>query len=226
MDVATDPGGAPSTAGHRDESTALLVVDLQPTFCEGGELPVAGGNAVAGAVADWLAVARHRYAVVVTSQDWHLDPGPHFSDTPDFVDSWPAHGIAGTANAELHPAISALATDPTVVAIRKGQHAAAYSAFDGTTEAGESLAAVLARHQVTAVHVVGLAASHCVAETAIDAARTGLRTTILTDLTAGVTEELTTAAYERARAAEVELRPSGRALTRPLASRTDAEARN
>lgn len=205
-------GARPAGSRHEAQRTALLVVDLQPTFCEGGELPVTGGHAVASAVAEWLATARHRYDLVVTSQDWHVDPGPHFSDAPDFVDSWPAHGIAGTPNAELHPAIAQLATDPAVVTIRKGRNAAAYSAFDGTTEAGDGLAAVLARHRITAVHVVGLAASHCVAETAIDAAHAGLRATILTDLTAGVSQQLTEAAYDRARAAGVRLATSTQLL--------------
>jgi nicotinamidase/pyrazinamidase len=101
---------------------ALIVVDLQATFCEGGELPVTGGNAVAEKVAEFAAAHRGDYRLIVTTQDWHIDPGDHFSDQPDFIDSWPPHGLAGTANAELHPALAGLAAD---AAIKKGQHAAA-----------------------------------------------------------------------------------------------------
>ena len=87
---------------------ALIIVDVQPTFCEGGELPVEGGNAVARRVAEHVAAHRGDYALVATTQDWHIDPGAHFSDEPDFVDTWPRHGVAGTPGAMLHPALDAL----------------------------------------------------------------------------------------------------------------------
>src|SRR5690349_13828005 len=85
---------------------ALLIVDVQPTFCEGGELPVAGGNGVAARIAEYLRQHRGDYDLTITSQDWHLDPGRHFSDHPDFVDTWPPHGVVGSPNAELHPAVA------------------------------------------------------------------------------------------------------------------------
>ena len=87
---------------------ALIVVDVQPTFCEGGELGVQGGNAVAERIADYVNAHRSEYAYIATTQDWHIEPGTHWSEHPDFVDTWPVHGKAGTANAELHPAIAAL----------------------------------------------------------------------------------------------------------------------
>ncbi len=165
---------------------ALLVVDVQPTFCEGGALPVAGGNAVAQAIADYAAAHRDRYDLVVTTQDWHVDPGTHFSATPDFVDTWPPHGVAGTAEAELHPALADLAPDASV---RKGAHQAAYSGFEGTDDAGRDLAAILAAAEIEAVDVVGIAESHCVRATALDALEAGLSTRVLTDLTVPVTPE-------------------------------------
>ncbi len=85
---------------------ALIVVDVQPTFCEGGELGVQGGNAVAERIADYVNEHRSEYAYIATTQDWHIEPGTHWSEHPDFVDTWPVHGKAGTANAELHPAIA------------------------------------------------------------------------------------------------------------------------
>ncbi|GCE75549.1 isochorismatase family protein [Cellulomonas biazotea] len=181
---------------------ALVVVDVQPTFCEGGALPVEGGNAVARDIAQYVADHRDRYALVVTTQDWHIEPGDHFSDTPDFVDTWPPHGVAGSAEADLHPALAAVVPEASV---KKGQYAAAYSGFEGVDGEGRGLAQILADAEVTDVDVVGLAESHCVRSTAIDAVGLGLRTRVLTDLTAPVTPELGAAAREQMRAAGAEL---------------------
>lgn len=183
-------------------TSALIIVDLQPTFCEGGELPVAGGNAVAARVAAHAATHRDDYALIVTTQDWHIDPGAHFSETPDFVDSWPPHGLAGSPGGELHPALAGLAAD---AAIKKGQHAAAYSGFEGSDAAGRTLAEILRHAGVTQVDVVGLAESHCVAATAVDAVGHGFAARVLTDLTAPVSPESGAAARERMTAAGVEL---------------------
>jgi nicotinamidase/pyrazinamidase len=193
--------GTPGSTHRR----ALLVVDVQPTFCEGGALGVEGGNAVAEAVAAFAAERRDGYVLVATTQDWHIDPGDHFSDTPDFVDTWPPHGVAGTAEADLHPALADLRPD---VSVRKGQYAAAYSGFEGVDEQGRALADLLGAAGVTDVDVVGIAESHCVLATALDAVEIGLRTRVLTDLTVPVTPEQGAAARERLAAEGVELLPS------------------
>ncbi|GMA30460.1 isochorismatase family protein [Litorihabitans aurantiacus] len=172
---------------------ALIVVDVQPTFCEGGALPVAGGNDVAEQVAAFAETRRGEYAVVATTQDWHIDPGTHFSDAPDFIDTWPPHGVAGTDEAELHPALAGLHPD---VSVRKGQYAAAYSGFEGTDEDGTPLGDLLRRAEVDAVDVVGLAESHCVLRTALDALEEGFTVRVLTDLTAPVSPEQGEAARE------------------------------
>lgn len=188
------------------ERRALLVVDVQPTFCEGGALPVAGGNAVAQAIAAYAAAHRDRYALVVTTQDWHIDPGRHFAtppEEPDYVDTWPPHGVAGTAEAELHPALADLGPDASV---KKGQYAAAYSGFEGTDGEGRTLAQLL--DGVEAVDVVGLAESHCVKETALDAVRAGMSARVLSDLTAPVTPEQGELARAQLREAGVEITPS------------------
>lgn len=170
---------------------ALIIVDVQPTFCEGGELPVPGGNDAAARIAAYL-MAHHRdYALTVTTQDWHIDPGEHFSDEPDFVDSWPPHGISGTAAAELHPALaSAVDSLHGIVRLRKGEYQAAYSGFEAADADGRALRQVLAESRIEAVDVCGLAESHCVKATALDAANFGLASTVLSDLTEPVTEEL------------------------------------
>ena len=159
---------------------ALIVVDVQPTFCEGGALAVAGGNAVAERIATHLSSHRGDYDLVVTTQDWHIDPGEHFSSEPDFIDTWPVHGVADSAEAQLHPALSGLDAD---AAVKKGQYAAAYSGFEGVDEDGRTLADILGAAGIEAVDVVGLAESHCVKDTALDAVRQGYRVRVLTDLT-------------------------------------------
>jgi nicotinamidase/pyrazinamidase len=184
------------------EVRALIVVDVQPTFCEGGELAVDGGNKVAEDVAAYVAAHRDRYDVVVTTQDWHIDPGEHFSDHPDFVDSWPPHGIAGTPNAELHPALAGLDPD---VSVKKGQYSHGYSGFEGADPDGRSLERVLRDAGVGAVDVVGLVESHCVKHTSLDAVRAGFATRVLTDLTIPVSPEQGEQAQAELTAAGVEL---------------------
>lgn len=190
------------TTPRKPTRRALLVVDVQPTFCEGGALGVEGGNAVAEAIAAYAAQNRGRYDLVVTTQDWHIDPGAHFSDAPDFVDTWPPHGVAGTAEAELHPALAALQPDSSV---KKGEYAAAYSGFEAVDAEGRSLAALLDAGQVTDVDVVGIAESHCVKATTLDALALGLRARVLTDLTVPVTPEQGLQARQAMAAAGAEL---------------------
>ncbi|WP_419705472.1 isochorismatase family protein [Promicromonospora sp. NFX87] len=187
------------------ERRALVVVDVQPTFCEGGELATEGANEIAHRVAAYAAAHRDRYATVVTTQDWHIDPGEHFSENPDFVDSWPPHGIAGTPNAELHPALADLEPD---VRLKKGQYSHGYSGFEGADEQGRTLATVLEDAGITAVDVVGLVESHCVKHTALDARRAGLAARVLTDLTIPVSEAQGEVAERELTAAGVDLRDS------------------
>ncbi|HEU0100892.1 MAG TPA: isochorismatase family protein [Mycobacteriales bacterium] len=177
---------------------ALLVVDVQEDFCEGGSLAVAGGRAVADAVAARLG----DYEVVVASQDWHVDPGAHFAEQPDFVDSWPAHCVVGTPGSRLQPPLT---EDRFTAVVRKGEHAAAYSAFEGTLPDGTTLAAWLADRGVDALDVCGLATDHCVRASALDARRAGLPVRLLTDLCAGVAPDTTQRALAELAAAGVEL---------------------
>lgn len=184
---------------------ALIVVDVQPTFCESGALPVEGGNACAERIAAFAAAHRSDYALVATTQDWHVDPGAHFSSTPDFVDTWPPHGVAGTPEAELHPALAGLNAD---IAVKKGRFEAAYSGFEGIAEDGRTLESALTAAGVTEVDVVGLAQSHCVCETALDAKRAGFEARVLSDLTVPVSPETGTAASARLAAAGIPEVPS------------------
>jgi nicotinamidase/pyrazinamidase len=183
--------------------TALIVVDVQNDFCEGGSLPVTGGAAVAAAITNLLTTPEgHGYDLVVATRDHHVDPGPHFSPTPDYVDSWPPHCVAGTAGADFHPA---LVTDRFAEVFDKGERAAAYSGFEAVSPAGVRLGDWLAERGVTDVEVVGLATDHCVRATALDAVSRGFATTVHLDLTAGVAPETVAAALEQMETAGVRL---------------------
>ncbi|KQR46467.1 nicotinamidase [Frigoribacterium sp. Leaf164] len=189
-------------------SRALIVVDVQNDFTEGGALAVTGGARVAEAVTEHLRHSRGRYDLVVASRDWHAahgDNGGHFSAEPDWVDSWPEHCVAGTLGADYHPALDATLVD---VHVTKGAGSPAYSVFEGVTGDGSSAAEVLASRGVDEVDVVGLATDHCVRASALDAARAGLRVRVLTDLVAGVGAESSAAALDELRAAGVETVPS------------------
>ena len=179
---------------------ALIIVDVQNDFCEGGSLPVTGGAAVAAAIS---AHAREgSYDHVVATRDHHVDPGAHFSDAPDFVDTWPPHCLAGTPGASFHPALDVA---PIEAVFDKGAHAAAYSGFEGAEPGGADLRGWLVDRGVDTVDVVGVATDHCVRATARDAAAAGLHTRVLQELCAGVAPESTATALEELRAAGVEL---------------------
>ncbi|MFU8870315.1 isochorismatase family protein [Micromonospora sp. SL4-19] len=166
--------------------SALIIVDVQNDFCEGGSLAVAGGSGVAAGISRVLAAEPDRWDHVVATKDYHVDPGPHFGDPPNYVDSWPRHCVVGTAGSEFHPDLE---TDRVEAIFHKGEHSAAYSGFEGHADDGECLADWLRRHDVDRVDVVGIATDHCVRATALDAAREGFRTTVLLDLTAAVAPE-------------------------------------
>jgi nicotinamidase/pyrazinamidase len=178
---------------------ALIVVDLQNDFCEGGSVQIAGGAAVAGAVTEYLATPRDYHHVVAT-RDYHIDPGDHFSDQPDFATSWPPHCVAGSAGAEFHPDFDVRSVEAV---FSKGAYSAAYSGFEGVDEAGTPLLDWLRIRDVDDVDIVGVATDFCVRATAEDAKRAGLSTRVLLDLTAGSAAESTAAAVQAMRAAGV-----------------------
>jgi nicotinamidase/pyrazinamidase len=182
---------------------ALVIVDVQNDFCEGGSLPVPGGAKVAQAISEYLASPKGReYSYIVATQDHHIDPGSHFSDHPDFAGSWPPHCIAGTPGAQFHPALD---TTPVEAVFRKGAHLAAYSGFEGADADGVPLAAWLRDRSVTSVDITGIATDHCVRATATDAATAGFRTRVLLSLTAGVAPDTVSSALEEMRTAGVRL---------------------
>ncbi len=192
---------------------ALIIVDVQNDFCEGGSLAVAGGAAVAGAISDYLDASHQNFDHIVATQDWHIEPGEHFSDDPDMVDSWPPHCRAGSKGAELHPDLD---SEYVQAYFRKGQYAAAYSGFEGVlapedevptgeqrgggVPSGEpgstdpedaiGLDDWLQSHDVEEIVVVGIATDYCVKATALDAVQAGYEVTVIGGLTAGIAEDL------------------------------------
>ncbi|MGV9416160.1 nicotinamidase [Streptomyces sp. NPDC003674] len=186
---------------------ALIVVDVQNDFCEGGSLAVTDGADVAAAVTELIGQAAGTgYRHVVATRDHHIAPGGHFADDPDFVHSWPAHCVAGTEGVGFHPNFApAVASGAVDAVFDKGAYAAAYSGFEGADENGVPLAEWLRARHIDEVDVVGIATDHCVRATALDAAREGFRTQVLLDLTAGVAPQTTERALEELRAAGVEL---------------------
>jgi nicotinamidase/pyrazinamidase len=190
-------------------SRALIIVDVQNDFCEGGSLAVEGGAATAGAISEYLDANHQHFDHIVATQDWHVDPGSHFSETPDLVDSWPPHCRAGSKGAELHPDLDA---EYIQAYFRKGQYTAAYSGFEGvlapedevpmgelapgavpSVELEEDALGLddwLQSHGVEEVVVVGIATDYCVKATALDAAQAGYSVTVIGELTAGIAEDL------------------------------------
>ncbi len=178
---------------------ALIIVDVQNDFCEGGSLAVGGGASVAAAIS--AAVAAGSWDHVVATQDHHINPAGHFGNPPDYVSTWPVHCVVGTGGVDLHPSLDVSRVEAVFT---KGEYEAAYSGFQGSSS-GVDLATWLRDRSVSAVDVVGIATDHCVRATAIDAQREGFVTTVLLDLTAGVAQPTVTSALDELRAAGVTL---------------------
>ena len=80
---------------------ALIIVDVQNDFCPGGSLGTERGHEVARGINE-LINGEHDYDLIVATQDWHIDPGTHFSEEPDFVDTWPVHPRAVGIRHAMH----------------------------------------------------------------------------------------------------------------------------
>jgi nicotinamidase/pyrazinamidase len=172
----------------------VIVVDVQNDFCEGGALAVAGGTAVARAITERLREGEYDHAVA--TRDWHIDPGPHFSEHPDFVNSWPAHCRADTPGAQLHPDVDVTLLNAV---FDKGQHSSGYSGFEGVSD-GTTLGDWLHEHDVDTVEVVGIATDHCVRATALDALKEGFTVAVDASAVRGVDPAASEAALEELRA--------------------------
>ncbi len=187
-------------------SRALIIVDVQNDFVEGGALGVEGGRAVAARIA---ALPKDAYELVIATRDYHdstNDNGGHFAKQPDFVDTWPAHCVAGTPGAEYVDDLDLDQIDEHVI---KGMGEPAYSGFEGVVAGGDgTLLELLNERGIESVDVVGIATDYCVRATALDALDDGLEVRVLTDLIAGVAAESSQAALDELDEAGVELATS------------------
>lgn len=218
---------------------ALIIVDIQEDFCEGGALAVTGGAQTAALITEYINQCGQKFDVIATTRDWHIDPGPHFDDNPDFEETWPIHCVAGTSGAELHENLDAELVDAEFL---KGQYNDGYSGFDGvlgepdlirnqegmagpygataaaaaaTDDGSTTLDGWLRDHDIENITVVGIATDHCVRATALDAADAGYEVKVVTNLTVGVSETGTDDAFEEMEDAGVLLSdwPGAKAFT-------------
>ena len=187
------------------DNHAIIVVDPQPDFFEGGPLPIQGATKTAERISEYLRDRGSDFAMTIVTQDWHLDPDGHWSANPDFVTSWPVHCSADTSGAEIHSSLNNQRWDAV---IRKGQHSGAYSGFEGVSEDGSTLADVLSSANIDTVTIVGFATDHCVKATALDARALGLSVNVVLELCAGVDAQTTREAISEMVNAGVKIRES------------------
>jgi len=181
---------------------ALLVIDIQNDFVEGGSLAVVGGREVASKVSRHIRHFKSEYQFVCATRDYHEDPGDHFSDHPDFQSTWPPHCVAGTPGAGFCPPIQNLVREKLIqTVVTKGQHAAAYSGFEGVDARGHLLLDVLKENRVDHIDICGLATDYCVRATALDARKAEFQVRILLNLCAPVSPETGQQALEEMKAA-------------------------
>ncbi|MDQ1175374.1 isochorismatase family protein [Microbacterium sp. 20-116] len=188
---------------------ALFIVDVQNDFTERGALGVEGGDAVAERISRYLAEHADDYALIVASRDWHHgddDNGGHFSEAPDFVDTWPVHCVGGTFGADYDEVFD---TARVTHHLKKGQGKPAYSLFEGVTDEGETAAQLLEAHGIRDIDVVGIATDYCVRASALDALGAGRRVRVLIDLIAGVHPDSSAAALTEIETAGAQLATSG-----------------
>lgn len=186
-------------------SKAIIVVDVQNDFVEGGALGVEGGLRVSSRVADHLRKHADDYEAIIYTKDWHIEPEGHFSDTPDFESTWPVHCVAETDGAELHKSVGSAIEELSskAVGVHKGEFTAAYSGFEGTVEeVGSAVDGIekkstvvdmLEELGVMELDIVGIATDHCVRLTARDAMFEGFQVNVLTEMIAGVDPDASTA---------------------------------
>lgn len=164
---------------------ALIVVDVQGDFCEGGSIEVKGGAALATKIGEFIQDRQRHYGKIVATKDWHIEPGDHFAENPDWVDTWPVHCRPGTPGAEFHPNLLPSMGDIQFDAVfKKGEYSAAYSGFEGREDGGASLADWLRANDIDEVDCVGIATRGCVKATAEDAVSEGFATRVLLGLSA------------------------------------------
>lgn len=173
-------GNAISTVEHQHStSRALIIIDVQNDFTEGGPMGAPGRDAVARAIGAYVASSRPEYQLVITTQDWHIDPGQHFVKHA-------VHCQADTEGAALDPELSTGAGRPISqlvdVALRKGHYDEDFSGYLAIDERKSALPDILASSGIEAIDVCGFVAEGCVAATVRDALAASMPVRLITDL--------------------------------------------
>ena len=185
---------------------ALLIVDVQADFVEGGSLGVTGGMNVAAMISRHIRHFKNQYQFVVASRDYHENAPDHISDHPDFINTWPPHAIVGTPGAAFVPTIQNLVREKYIQeVVTKGRDRAAYSAFDGIDKRGHPLLDILKEHRVDFIDICGIATDYCVRASALDARKHDFQVRVLVNLCAPVKEETGQQALEEMKAAGCQL---------------------
>lgn len=203
---------------------ALIIVDVQNDFCPGGSLAVPEGDQVVPVINKLAPL----FPVVVATQDWH--PANHCSFQAQ-GGPWPPHCIQGSTGAQLHPAVD---RQHITAYVKKGvlPNKDAYSGFEGTDEAGRTLAELLRQRGVKEIYVTGLATDYCVRATALDGLKEGFKVHVVTDAVRGVNvkpgddqralEEMRAAGASLETSAEI---LSGAGVGEAVAARAHSESR-
>lgn len=177
-------------------SKALIVVDLQNDFYEGGALAVSDASEINKKVNQLLNSSQ--YKVIIASQDWH--PKDHLSfasnhNQPAFTPFsnesglgpvlWPDHCVQKTKGAAFNKNIE---TEKFNYIIRKGvkTEVDSYSAFQDNDGTELGLAGLLNSLAVEEVDIVGLAFDYCVKYTALDSVKNNFKTNIILEATKAV----------------------------------------
>ncbi|RLG79340.1 MAG: nicotinamidase [Thermoprotei archaeon] len=159
------------------DRSALIVVDMQRDFCEGGALPVKGCSSLVPVINSYIDIFRGLGRLVIASRDWHP---PNHSSFKEFGGPWPPHCVQGSEGAEFHPELR-LPPDAVIISKADTPEKEAYSAFDNT-----ELHYILTKAGVRRVFVCGVATDYCVKHTAKDALELGYEVVILRDAVAAV----------------------------------------
>lgn len=175
-----------------DTNSALLLVDIQNDFCEGGSLAVPGASEILPVVNRLISEASNAGQMIIASRDWHTVDHASFEARGG---PWPPHCIQDTEGAAFHPGMQ-LPDDAVRVSKGTGFDTDAYSAFDGT-----QLDSFLERHGIRKLRVVGLALDVCVRATVLDALKSGFDTELIADGTRAVDQEGAPKVFEELRVA-------------------------
>ncbi|MFK0298535.1 bifunctional nicotinamidase/pyrazinamidase [Brevundimonas sp. NPDC090276] len=186
-------------------SDALLVIDAQNDFCEGGALAVQGG----AGIMPLIARLAERFDTVIATQDWHTPDQISFASNHDGAAAfteievaygrqmlWPDHCVQGTVGADFHSDVVSAATKALAV-VRKGHNPAvdSYSAFyENDRRTATGLAGLLRERGVQRLFLCGLAYDYCVRFTAEDAVHEGFEAVVIEDACRAIAEETAAAA--------------------------------